>query len=33
MILESGQDNKEEVKTSDSNTGAFIRGKEYYGTK
>ena len=33
MILESGQDNKEEVKTSDSNNGAFIRGKEYYGTK
>lgn len=32
IILESGQDNKQEIKK-DNNTGAFIRGKEYYGTK
>ena len=33
MILESGQDNKQEVKEKDNNAGAFIRGKEYYGSK
>lgn len=33
MILESGQDNKQEVIEKDNNAGAFIRGKEYYGSK
>lgn len=33
MILESGQDNKVEVNEVNENTGAFVRGKEYYGSK